>query len=175
MDKEYVIRTVLYLLPAILIMAVFTHAPAHLPADWPTHAGIIPMPAGYPPLAPQLTTFFFRVGWVGWWCIALFIAIPFCLLSLITKDERIPLAYVYLSGIPWILAWGGFFAEAVEQVWVLLNFITPFAWPFTFGLGLETHRESIGFWALSVVVYLVRAGQSFFKGFRLPYAEKRAG
>lgn len=170
----YVKRTVLYLLPAILIMLAFTTNPRTLPSDWPTHIGIQPV-ANYPPLAIILTSFFWRAGLIGWWCVALFIAIPFCLLSFICKDQRIALAYVYLSGIPWILAWGGFFAQAIEQVWILFNFVSPLAWPFTFALGLETHRESIGFWLLSIIVYYAEKICSFIKHMRLPYGPEGQG
>jgi hypothetical protein len=156
-DEEYVKRTALYLLPACLIMLAFTAYPRFLPSDWLYHVNY-PHPASdnYPQLAPFITSFFWNEGMIGIWCILLFIVFPFLLLQWIAKNDAIPLAYLYLSGIPWVLCWGGFFAQAIEHIWILLNLISPWFWLPTLLLGFETHREHIGAWALSIFVAFIR-------------------
>ena len=156
MEWEFVKRHAAYLTPAILIMLAFTAFPHALPADWHYHIDW-PHQDVYPPLAPFITTWFWLQfnGSVGLECVLLFIVIPYLILRHITKTDSIPLAYLYLSGIPWVLAWGGFFAQAVEQVWMLLNVLSPVFWPFTLVLGQFTHRESDGAWILSVVVWFI--------------------
>lgn len=132
-------------------MVYFIQGATYWPSDWMVHLGLRPV-ANYPPLAPYLTTFAFQHGGIIIYSIAVFLFIPYILLRIITKNDLIPLFYIYLSGVPWTLTWGGFFAQGLAHILILLNFFTPILWPLTLAIGIPIHREIIGAWGLSVVV-----------------------
>lgn len=132
-------------------MVFFIQGATYYPSDWPVHLGLRPV-QDYPPLAPYLTTVAYRNKLILFWSLSIFLIIPYLLLRFITKNDFIPLAYVYLSGIPFTLTWGGFFAQALAHILLLLNLLSPLLWPITLAIGIPIHREMIGAWALSVVV-----------------------
>lgn len=159
MEKKWVLDNLLIMLPAILILVIFIGGAKAYPADWAFH--ISGNTSGnYGILAPWLTSAAYRAGLILPFCIMLVIALPYILLHKITGSALAPTLYLYASGIPFILMWGGFFAQAFIHLFMLLNLISPWLWPFTLLLGMETHREWLGSWALSVAVWIYRRWSS---------------
>lgn len=150
-DKSFIIKHSLYLIPSVIIMVFWIQGATYYPADWLTHIGLRHN-TDYPPLAPYLTTIAYQNKLIVFWSLLIFLIIPYLLLRFITKNDLIPLFYVYLSGIPWTLSWIGVFGQGLTQILLLLNFLTPLVWPLTLAIGLPLHREIVGAWALSVVV-----------------------
>lgn len=173
MNLAFIKRHAVFLFPVIFIMVWFIQARNYNPSDWLFHI-VGTQTEEYPFLSPFLAHIFFRAGLIAAYVSVLFLALPYILILAITKDERYALAYVYLSGIPWTLAWGGFFGQAIIQVLMLFNLLLgPIAWPFTILIGLETHREAIGALGLSMVIWAVLWFRGIFRTIRLPYEPQR--
>ena len=139
MDKDFVIKHFLYMLPAIIIVLVFLLSAVWYPADWTFHIGGRTL-GGYPPLAPALTNLFYVYGMFVVFCVALFVVIPYVLLHLISKKDIVGLAYLYLSGLPYTLLWGGFAAQGIIHILILLCALNPLGWLLMLVVGPFTHR-----------------------------------
>lgn len=147
MNKSFVLKHLLYMGPAIFIFLYFTLWGSYLPADWNFHITGIPL-GDYPPLGPTLANVFYENEFFEIFCILMFIAIPYILLHMITKQDLAGLAYLYLSGIPYMLMWGGFVAQGLMHILMLLTVLHPVGFVFALITGPFVHRE----WGLSLIL-----------------------
>ena len=161
-------------------MVWFVQGMNFYPSDWPFHlAGTTTswtafLQGVYPPFSPWITHIFYENGLIALWSAAIFVIIPYVLILAFTKDEKYPLCYLYISGIPWILCAFGFFAETIVQNLMLLNLFSPILWPFTFALMLETHREAVGAFVVSVLLWAIIRFRDKL-GIKMPYKPAQWG
>jgi len=159
-DWKFVTQNTLYLIPAILIFTVLIGGAKTYPADWDYHLSGNTFGDGaldaYPPLSPIITSFALKADLIVQYCIFLFLVIPYILLYKTTGSSLAPVAYLYACGIPYVLVWGGFFAQAWIHILMLLNLISPIFWIPTLIAGVGFHREAFGALGLSIIVYFFR-------------------
>lgn len=146
------IRHFLILLPAVLLVLFTISTATVYPADWIFH--LSGNYGDYPFIAPWLTNFFFEIGLLIPFALLISLILPYIILSMIDKNKLAGAAYLYLTGIPYILLWGGFIPTAFIFIYMLLNVLNPVFWFITPVLGYYTHREWIWGILLSVAAYV---------------------
>lgn len=156
MDTKWIIQSSLMLAPAIILFAFFIGHAQTYPADWLFH--ISGSTAGnYPPIAPFLVSQAYQNGLILPFVVLVVLYLPFALLFKITGSWLAPCAYLYASGIPFILMWGGFWGQAVMHILMLINVLVgPPIWGFMAILGFGTHREWLAATLLSAGIWFIK-------------------
>ena len=82
---------------------------------------------------------------------AIFLWLPYFLVCFITKSRLHGAIYLYATSIPLILFKGGFLAQGIIHLLILISIAQPFFLPFATIIGFFTHREYIAVPILTVV------------------------
>jgi len=141
------------LLPACVAIYI-AMSYGNLSWDWAFHTSGSTL-GGYPPITPDLTKRFYDAGGLAFFAIFVFAVIPYLLILKITKNTLASFAYLYATGIPFVLTWVGAVGQGLTHILMLLTVANPFLFAPCLLAGIFIHREAFGAVIVAGVVSIV--------------------